>query len=59
MFLVIQNAAIGSNTRAMGSAHIIHCPNEIGAPIISVYTPINTRLGGVPMGVAMPPMLAA
>ena len=30
----------------------------MAVPVTSSYTPMNTTLGGVPMGVPMPPMLA-
>jgi hypothetical protein len=50
---------IGRNTRTIGTAHVIQVTNAMLAPVVASYTPMNTTFGGVPMGVPMPPMLAA
>ena len=37
----------------------IHSRKLNSVPMKSLYTPMKTTFGGVPMGVAMPPTLAA
>ena len=49
--------ASGSISRTVGNPQLIHCVKLIGLPVNIWYCCMNTRFGGVPMGVPRPPML--
>ena len=49
----------GRKRTTTGTAISIQSVKEMEVPVVSSYTAMNTTFGGVPMGVPMPPTLAA
>ena len=43
----------------IGNPNCIHCPKEISIPYVFCIKPAKTKLGGVPIKVAIPPIEAA
>ena len=54
-----QSAISGISSTTTGTPMAIHSRKPKRWPVVSWYTPMKTRLGGVPIGVPRPPMLAA
>jgi len=50
---------MGSMIAASGTPISIHCPKPMDTPYVSAMKPARSALGGVPIRVAAPPMLAA
>ena len=49
----------GTNTTTSGNAQRIQSRKVSSVPVLAAYSRMKIRLGGVPMGVPIPPTLAA